>query len=153
MGDFNTNILKKDSSIFKSLRNFCHLCSMHQLISQFTRVSTSSQTIIDLVLTSDKSKISNSGVIDYGLSDHSMIFCTRKTRRSVFNCHSSVRSRSLKNYNTEALLDLLDSLDWSDVFSSSSVDEAWYYFKTLFLSAVDRIAPLKTFRIKARTEP
>lgn len=153
IGDFNTNTLKKDSSIFKSLRNFCHLCSLHQLISQFTRVSTSSQTILDLVLTSDKSKISNSGVIDYGLSDHSMIFCTRKTCKSVFKCHSSVRSRSLKNYNIETLLTSLGSLDWSNVFLSSSVDEAWSYFKLLFLSTVDKIAPLKTCRIKVRTEP
>ena len=45
---------------------------------------------IDLILVSDIEKSSQSGVIDIGISDHSLIFCTRKQTKTVFNKHNSV---------------------------------------------------------------
>ena len=48
IGDLNSDILKKDSSICKALRSFCNLFALHQVITQFTRVCADTQTIIDL---------------------------------------------------------------------------------------------------------
>ena len=76
IGDLNTDILKKDSSICKALRSFCNLFDLHQLITQFTRVCADTQTIIDLILASDQSKILISGVLT--MASVIMIFCTRK---------------------------------------------------------------------------
>lgn len=81
IGDLNTDVLKKDSSICKALRSF----SRWQLITQFTRVCTDTQTIIDLISVSDQSKILKSGLIEYGLSDHSMFFVHANSRK-----HSSI---------------------------------------------------------------
>ena len=153
IGDLNTDILKKDSSICKALRSFCNLFDLHQLITQFTRVCADTQTIIVLILVSDQSKIWKSGVIDYGLSDHSMIFCTRKIKKVQLNCHNTIKARSLKNYSKDALFTLLRDTDWSPVFNCAEVDKAWVYSKSLFLVAVDTLAPVKNFRIKVRTEP
>lgn len=153
IGDWNTNMLKKDSSIYKAFSVFCNLFSLHQLISQCTRVSPTSQSIIDLVLTSDKSNISNSGAIDYGISDHAIIYCTRKTRRPVINCHHTVKIRSMRNYNNESLLHELGKLDLSRVLKMTSADEAWCYFKFMFLRAINQLAPVKSVRFKTRSEP
>ena len=38
----------------------------------------------DLILISDTDKVSQSGVIDLGISDHCLIFCTRKVIKKTF---------------------------------------------------------------------
>lgn len=81
LGDFNTDFQKSDVSGYKALKNFCRSFSLHQLINEPTHVRSISQTTIDLVLVSDKSRITESGVIQYGLSDHYIIFCTKKIKQ------------------------------------------------------------------------
>jgi hypothetical protein len=88
MGDFNTDIQKRDGSGYKALMNFCRSFSLYQLINESTRVCSNTQTTIDLVLVSDKSRIAQSGVINYGLSYHSIVFCTvqeSSAKLSFFN--------------------------------------------------------------------
>jgi len=116
-------------------------------------VCSTTQTTIDLVLVSDKSRITESGVIKYGLSDHSIIFCTRKIKQTVLNCHTSIKIRSLKKYSKEVLNGCLVKMNWSTVLLCSDVDKAWYLFKSMFLETIDKIAPYKEIRIKQRTEP
>ena len=69
------------------------------------------------------------------------------------NCHNTIKARSLKNYSKDALFTLLRDTDCSPVFNCAEVDKAWVYFKSLFLVAVDTLAPVKNIRIKVRTEP
>ena len=153
MGDFNTDIQKRDVSGYKALMNYCRSFSLYQLINEPTRVCSNTQTTIDLVLVSDKSRIAQSGVINYGLSDHSIVFCTRKSKKAVLDCHSSVRTRSMKRYNKEAFNESLKQMDWSNVLQCKDVNEAWCSFKHRFLEVVDKVAPYKEIRIKQRTEP
>ena len=85
----------------RDLKCLCNLFSMSQLINDFTRISETC-TIIDLSLVSDSHKISQSGVIDCCLSDHHIIYCTRKITKDYIGKHNNAEIRSLKNYNNEA---------------------------------------------------
>ncbi|KAK1898760.1 Arginine--tRNA ligase, partial [Dissostichus eleginoides] len=102
---------RKNAPVFKSFSGFCDLHGFSQLITQPTRVCESTQTTIDLILTSDKSRISGKGFIACGLSDHYMIFCTRKKLKQRAGCHKTVTSRDLKTYSSEAFNLELESLD------------------------------------------
>ena len=66
-----------------------------------TRVSKTSSTTFDLILVSDTDKIFQRGVLDLGISDHCLTYCTRKILRNTINSHNTVKIRSLKNYNKE----------------------------------------------------
>lgn len=44
-------------------------------------------------------------------------------------------------------------LDWSPVLKTKDINLAWDNFKRLFLSVIDSVAPIKTFRIKQRSNP
>ena len=148
IGDWNTDMQRKDTSVFKSFSRICDLHGFSQLITQPTRVCETTQTTIDLILTSDRSRISSKGVIACGLSDHYMIFCTRKKLKQKAGCHKTVISRDLKNYSSEAFNLELESLDWSDELSGTQVEETWLGFKNKFSAILNDLAPLRTTRVK-----
>lgn len=102
---------------------------------------------------SDPHKISQSGVINISISDHCMIYCTRKITKSVIGTHNNISTRSLKNYSKEDFQANLVAADWNSVLLCDNVFEAWEKFKDIFVSVIDNIAPIKQLRIKQRTEP
>ena len=83
LGDSNTIVLSvKSCPLFKDLKSFIVMFDFKQLISEYTRICNTSSTEIDLILVSDRERISQSGVIYTSFSDHCMIFCTRKVTKS-----------------------------------------------------------------------
>ena len=91
LGDFNINLYLNNSYIFQKnnslqsqsihsdIKKYYELCPMFglkQLIEVPTCVTCSSSTIIDHILASFPNRVSQQGVIDVGLSDHQIIYCT-----------------------------------------------------------------------------
>ena len=155
MGDFNTNILQQDkgTSLSESLINFKCVFCLTQLITEPTRICDNSETIIDLIFVSDSLKICQSGVRAIGLSDHLLIYCTRKVHKMQINKHNTVHIRSTKHYTKEKFIDMLQEIDWTNVVECNQVEIACEGFISKFTGALDLIAPSKQIRIKQRTQP
>lgn len=117
------------------------------------RICETLQSTIDLILVSDKSKISQSGVIVYGISDNFITFCTRRIFKDIFKCHKTVRIRGLKKYCVEKFREEVGKIDWSPVLDSVGVDSAWEVFKCRFLDVVNVMAPIRRVRVKQRSSP
>ena len=66
-----------------------------------TWVTCETSTLIDHILVNSNEKISQYGVIDIGISDHQMIYCTRKLVRNTSGEEKYIESRSLKNYSID----------------------------------------------------
>ena len=107
LGDFNINLFLNDSYIFsqksmlnsksipcdvKSYYEFCTFFGLHQLIKVPTRITCNSATIIDHILASYPERVTQQGIIDVGLSDHQLIFCTRKISRIKRGTHKQINS-------------------------------------------------------------
>ena len=107
LGDFNMNLFWNDSCIFsqksalnsksipsnlKSYHEFCTFFGLHQLIKVPTRITCNSATIIDHILASYPERVTQQGIIDVGLSDHQLIFCTRKISRIKRGTHKQINS-------------------------------------------------------------
>ena len=81
---------------------------------------------------SDADKISQSGILDVGVSDHCMIYCTRKLVKFTFNKHKSVKNqiheklqkRGVPNKSTQCRL----------VFSYllGQCDDLFFFFNSFF---------------------
>jgi len=98
---------------------------LYQLIINPTRITKLTSTILDLIiLVSDPNKINNSGVISSNVSDHQMIYCTRKIRKSPSRQTDAVKLSSLKNYTKEVFNVLLQEVDWREVLEYDTVEEA-----------------------------
>ena len=93
LGDLNFNLLNKSKYILdtkyskemvpwvKKYSQFCFMHNLKQLISSSTRVPKSSSTVLNHILTNANEIISQSGVLDIGLSDHQLIFCLHKKKK------------------------------------------------------------------------
>ena len=113
LGDFNINlhddgkmILDKNynttySQVTPLVKKYLEICFLHclrQLILKPTRITSQSKTLLDHILTNSPEKVIQSGSIETGLSDHELIFCTRKETTLKVNKHNEISIRSMKNY-------------------------------------------------------
>ena len=58
-------------------RDLCDLLDIYNLknlIASPTRITKTSKTLLDLILTNNKKRILSSGVVDVQISDHSLVF-------------------------------------------------------------------------------
>ena len=169
LGDININTLIDDNrSIFEIRKNtplrnslptlckqyieFCSSFSLKQLISSATRITCSSSTIIDHILTNTTNNISQSGVIDLGISDHNVIYFTRKMKKVKLRHHTYIKYRSFKNYSVTDYEDKLKLANFPNYLNFDNIDLAYSNFLKTLMSVIDSLAPSKEKRIKGRTQ-
>ena len=63
LGDLNCNLLNSEGQDSRALINFCHSYNLSQLIKTPTRVTESSKSILDIILTSDEKQVQKAFVI------------------------------------------------------------------------------------------
>ena len=88
---------KNLDSFTKKYYEYCTIFDLEQMIKCPTRVTCNSSSILDHVLTSFPDRVSQSDVIDVGISYH----CTIKTARIKCYCHKQITFRYLNNYSPE----------------------------------------------------
>ena len=113
LDDFNINLYINDSYILakknilnnksvpsdvKSYHEFFTYSGLKQLIKVPARVTSSSSTIIDRILASFPERVFQLGVIDIGLSDHQLIYCTRKISRFKRGSHKEITFHLFEHY-------------------------------------------------------
>ena len=84
LGDLNINLLDKGTMTSNGIKRYKEFCSLHglkQIIKSPTRITDKSTSLLDHILTNSPQKVSQHGVLGLGLSDHQLIYCTRKTTR------------------------------------------------------------------------
>ena len=126
--------------------------SLKEIIQEPTRITSTTFSLLDHTLTNAGWKISQKGVIDVGLSDHQLIYCTRKIFRIKANMHNQIRVRSLKKYTPELLIKELKKINFPNYNIFSNVNIAYLDLVEKILSVVDKIAPFKDLRIKNNTQ-
>ena len=140
--DFNINYSQQTCSLRKDYQRVLGLYNCKQLIKDPTRVTDLCSTLIDHIICNNEDKICQCGIIHMGLSDHFLIYCTRKVTRGFSGYHNVVKIRSLRNYNAEDFLLRLSDADWSDVYSSD-MDHSSEHFMSTFLQVLDSEAPIR----------
>ena len=109
LGEFNINLFQngklllkenqsnqiKDpfSSLISKYKEFCQFFFLTEIIKEPTRTTCNTASLLDHILTNCAEKVSQKGVIDVGLSDHQLIFCARKIRRTRRNLHNQIQTR------------------------------------------------------------
>ncbi len=91
-------------------------------------------------------------MLDPGLSDHALIFVTRKHFRPNKE-KESIFVHDYRHFDEHAFACDLNNVDWSDVFSAGSVNDAVAMFNFLFLSVVNIHMPWRRIRTRRDRAP
>jgi hypothetical protein len=146
LGDFNIDLLKLQTR-WESL--ICSL-GLTQLINAPTRVTPTSETLLDHIYSNNPAQISSASLSDLSISDHSPIFCTLNTKlpKTGKNAHTYISFRSFKHFDHNRFLCALSSVPFHEIHNYTDPDQALEKWYQLFLTALDAHAPIKVRRVK-----
>ena len=113
-----------------------------------TRITKTSTSLLDHVLTNSADRVSQFEVVDMGLSDHQLIYCTRKITCTKTNVHKYIKTRSLKIYSQTLFLDKLRKINFPDYSNFKDINNAYSDFTEKVTSVTDEIEPIKEIRVK-----
>ena len=153
LGDLNCDMLKtdKDSNTpTKKIKSLYELYQLSQLIDEATRITMTTSSLIDHIVTNTPEKISDSGVIHTGISDHSLVFAIRKIS-VIRKQENTVEIRNMKNFDEEKFVAELLKQHWEYVyFFAEDPNAMWEMWKKLFLEVLDKHAPLQHKKIRSK---
>ena len=147
----NLNTSKGKTVIIPDVKSYIKFCStlrLKQLIKAPTRITSSTSTLIDHILTSSSEKVVQASIIETSLSDHQLIFCTRKIKRAKPNKHNYLTFRCLKNFSAEICEEALGILTFPDYEKFGCVNKAYSDLTSNFFDVVSKVARTKTIRVK-----
>ena len=147
MGDLNCNMLVPSHQVDELLL-IIENCNLSQLITEPTRTTDRSSTLIDLIFTTNPEMFSGTGTLALTSSDHQMIYGEWSKRLTVSESVSVVRS--YKRCSIDDLMSDLETAPWQVLDIYDNVDDKWNYWKTLFLDILDKHAPLVKVRRRKR---
>ena len=147
-GDFNCCFLpvKRGDPDCKQLKwdlkSLSRCFDFKQLITEPTRMTKDTKSLVDLIAVSHPQNIRDHGVITSHLSDHDCWFkyCVRKINWGKAPSQTKIY-RSYANYDPSNFCADLRGVDWSiPNGQAASVDDHWSKFKTVFISIADQHA-------------
>ena len=123
------------------------------MINEPTRITITTTSLIDHVVTNTPEKISHSGVVHTGISDHSLVYAIRKIR--VFQkVEDFVEIRNMKCFNETKFVSELLNQHWEYIyFFGEEPNSMWEIWKELFLEVLNKHAPLQHKRIRSSEVP
>ena len=147
VGDFNIDYKNKRVLDYKKLQFFEKSNSLKQIIETSTRITKTTSSILDIVLTNTL-HVSCSGVIDTSISDHQPIFVVRKKTRNQPSEMQKFKGRTYRNYNKEDFADRLTASNWTQFFEASNVNDAWQEMDRLITKVADETCPIINYTIR-----
>ena len=150
LGDLNCDVnkTKPDGETTRLLDSLDRL-HLSQLIRVPTRTTATSSSCIDLIITNAKNFISSSGVVEYGASDHDIVYVILRTRLPR-QPRQTITIRSLKKMSPEGFVADLSTQDWSGVLQTDDASIAAERFTTIMQHVISVHAPRKEIKLKPR---
>lgn len=152
MGDLNIDLFV-DNMNSHQLNNIFETYDLNQLISEPTRVTNTSSTLLDIIAISNDAIIGAINVVDVPeISDHFLTSC-EINNISIDNNIKFVKYRDFKNFNEQLFVDDLNKIEWDHIFSMNDVDDMLNFFNENVLYLFDVHAPQRTVRVSKPPAP
>ena len=152
LGDLNCNMLNDNDPACQALTSFCSSFNLLQLITQPTRITQNSETLICVPLASNGNLVMQTKVVPLSISDHELICATLKLKKER-TVPVYVTKRSFKHYDHQEFLRDMSSVPWSVVDCFDDVEDRLDAFNLLFNEVLDRHAPIRKIKVRNRPNP
>ena len=152
LGDINRDLL--NNQINKAWSDYIEPFGLTQLVSEATRVTSHSRTLIDHIYSNCPENVNSLDVPKIGLSDHFPVFFTRKLHVHPTKCnHFTISYRSFKDFDETKFFADLQAVPWDVIQLFDHTDDILEAWTDLFLEVVDKNVPLKQHRVKRKNQP
>lgn len=152
-GDINCDLaINTNDPISSPVKFLYESYQFSQLITENTRVTHQSSTLLDHFITNEPQNISASGVIEIGISDHYLIYGVRKFPTFRGN-PKYIENRNMKNYDANLFKHDLKNVNWDLLWISDDPNDMVYTWENLFLEVLDIHAPLRKRRVRNKPSP
>nr|CAH7759109.1 unnamed protein product [Callosobruchus chinensis] len=150
LGDFNVDYAQAATYNYNQLEQFIENHELSQLITDFTRVTANSSTLIDVILTLSPSLVVSSGVVSCHFSDHEIIFSNLSIPKPqpLFKY-----IRNYKSIDAERFCNDLENENINEILYIQDVDKKTEYLSNAILSVLDVHAPYKLVRFTKKPAP
>jgi hypothetical protein len=154
MGDLNYNYQFNESLSSNPLHTIESMFDMHQLVTKPTRVTLTTSTLLDVIMSNIPLLHCKTGVYEISISDHFLVY-TVLNFKITKKVQPVVTFRNYKNFfANDFLYDLnrcseIKETNWSPI----EIDVKWNDFKKSFQSICNKHAPIQTRKLKNRNNP
>ena len=120
-------------------------------MSDPTRVTNTSSTLIDHIYTNFDENIAHEYVCKISISDDFAVFGNRKLNNCVkSNTHQTITYRSFKNFDENNFINDMHGVPWETIEYFNEINEIVEVWNNMVLESVNKHAPLKSHCIKRK---
>ena len=101
--------------------------------------SLHSAIIINHILASYPERVTQQAIIDVGLSDHQLIFCTGRNSKIKRGTHKHIKFRSVKQCSAGLFKETLTSINFPNYQNFNDVTEAYDDFIHKIMVQIDKV--------------
>ena len=149
LGDINVNLLNLNNPVAECFDSY----GFRQVISEPTRETEHSATLLDPIFVSDPNIVGKAGVVDAeGVSDHKLTFCEIKLKVCKFQ-PKIIQYRDFKYFNFVSFRRELSLLPWMDVVYEPDINKKVALFSSMILNLFNAHAPVRTARVTRPKAP
>lgn len=152
-GDLNVDIIGNRGDCVR-LKSFLNMYNLAQIITDPTRVTATSSTLIDLIITSRQEFVSVPEVIrmDEDISDHRLVKC----KVNIPRMKQSPKFRTLRDFkyfNYQNFLRDIAAFQWETIYSFTNVNQMVDFVTSNLTTIFNIHAPMKTVKISKSPAP
>ena len=154
LGDLNCDMAAPvHDNHTRHLTNITDVYGLKQLITEPTRITETTATLLDVIFTNVPDNIVCSGVRHIGISDHIIVFAYRNVSSESSRDHSYLTYRNFRNFDRDSFRKDVASQDWDRINIYNDPNRMWHEWKEQFMAIVDSHAPSRTIRVRERVSP
>ena len=113
------------------MSDFCDKFCLSNVIDKPTRVTDTTSSLIDVFLVSHTDRMSTSGNLPLGVSDHDLMYVIRKQRLPKPKA-KTIEFRTTKNLDVNSFVKDLEEIPWDSAYAYDNIDDIWHNWATLF---------------------
>ena len=155
VGDTNCDYFDKSANDTSHLLKIINTFNLKQIISDYTRVTATTKTCIDHLITSRPVCVLDSGVLPCGISDHDAVFMVKNMRAPKLKLPpQSLSVRNYKKFYAQDFRNDIENLPFDQIKNvSQDANEIWLIWKSFFIDTLNKHAPVTKITVQNNRLP
>ena len=157
VGDLNADLLfkgksKTDTSEGRNLLQKLNQYKLSNVIKEPTRITNTTGTLLDLVITSDRNKISKAGTHETGTADHRLVHAVIKLTKTRI----PPKTRTAVDWNkcdVNKFKETIEQVPWHICSVFEDVDDNYWIMEKLYKDVAKDFLPTRTVKVKTNSLP